>query len=100
MNDASRLAELVATWRQAIAEFVALARDVPEDQWDVPTDLDGWSVKDNVADIAHLEAVLAGVPEDTPPLDAAPHVKNLTGAYPEQGVPARRDRDMASLADE
>src|SRR4051794_35922487 len=100
MNDASRLAELVATWRQAIAEFVTLARDVPEDQWDLPTDLDGWSVKDNVAHTAHLEAVLAGSPEEIAPVEAGGHVKNLSGHYTEQGVVARRGRDMASLADE
>jgi uncharacterized protein (TIGR03083 family) len=100
MNDASRLAELVETWRQAIAEFVALARDIPEDQWHLPTDLDGWSVKDNVAHTAHLEAVLAGAPEEAAPVDAAPHVKDLSGLYTEQGVVARRGRDMAALATE
>lgn len=98
--DASRLAELVETWREAIAEFVALARDVPEDQWHLATDLDGWSVKDNVAHTAHLEAVLAGEPEETIAVAEAPHLKNLTSYYTEQGVLARRDRDMASLADE
>lgn len=100
MTDAPRLGQLIETWRQAIAEFVALARDIPEDQWDLPTDLEGWTVKDNVAHTAHLEAVLAGDPEETGPVDEAPHVKNLSGAYTEQGVVARRDRDMASLADE
>jgi len=100
MTDASRLAELVETWRQAIAEFVALARDLPEDQWQLPTDLEGWSVKDNVAHTAHLEAVLAGAPEETAPVEEAPHIKDLSGFYTEQGVIARRDRDMASLADE
>src|SRR3954454_11020922 len=100
MNDASRLAELVATWRQAIAEVVALARIVPEDQWDLPTDLDGWSVKDNVAHTAHLEAVLAGTPEETIEVAEAPHLKSLMSYYTEQGVLARRDRDMAALADE
>jgi uncharacterized protein (TIGR03083 family) len=100
MNDASRLAELVETWRQAIAEFVALARDLPEDQWHLPTDLEGWSVKDNVAHTAHLEAVLAGEPEETTPVDEAPHIKDLSGYYTEQGVVARRDRDMGVLADE
>ena len=30
----------------------------------------------------------------------APHLKGLMGYYTEQGVLARRDRDMASLADE
>jgi uncharacterized protein (TIGR03083 family) len=99
-GDASRLAELVETWREAIAEFVALARDIPEEQWDRPTDLDGWTVKDNVAHTAHLEAVLAGAPEETDPAGEAPHVKNLAGAYTEQGVASRRDRDMGSLADE
>jgi uncharacterized protein (TIGR03083 family) len=100
MNDASRLAELVDVWRQAIREFVALARDVPEHQWHLPTDLDGWSVKDNVAHTAHLEAVLAGAPEETVPVEEGAHVRGLSGVYTEQGVVARRDRDMGALADE
>ena len=100
MNDASRLAGLVEVWRDAISEFVDLARDVPEDQWNLPTDLEGWSVKDNVAHTAHLEGVLAGAPEETIPVDEAPHIKDISGFYTEQGVLARRDRDMASLADE
>ena len=100
MTDASRLAALVETWRQAIAEFVAVARDIPEEQWHLPTDLDGWSVKDNVAHTAHLESVLATGEEETGAAPEAAHVKNLSGLYTEQGVTARRDRDMATLADE
>src|SRR3954452_23111550 len=98
--EASRLAELVETWRQAIAEFVALARDIPREQWDRPTDLDGWSVKDNVAHTAHLEAILAGAPEETIEVAEAPHLHGLMNYYTEQGVLARRDRDMSELADE
>jgi uncharacterized protein (TIGR03083 family) len=100
MTEASRLAELVETWREAISEFVGLVRDVPEDQWNLPTDLEGWSVKDNAAHTAHLEGVLSGAPEETVPVEEAPHIKDLSGFYTEQGVLARRDRDMASLADE
>lgn len=100
MNDSSRLAELVETWRDAISEFVDLVRDVPEDQWNLPTDLEGWSVKDNAAHTAHLEGVLAGAPEETIPVDEAPHIKDIGGFYTEQGVLARRERDMATLADE
>lgn len=100
MTDASRLAELVETWRQAIAEFVALARSIPEEEWTTPTDLPGWDVKDNVAHTAHLEAVLAGAPEESGPVEQGPHVRDLAGLYTEQGVLARRDRDMATLADE
>ncbi|RNL60505.1 maleylpyruvate isomerase family mycothiol-dependent enzyme [Nocardioides marmoriginsengisoli] len=100
MNDAPRLAELVETWRAAIAEFLTLVRDVPEDQWNLPTDLDGWDVKDNVAHTAHLEGVLAGAAEETIEVAEAPHIKSLTGFYTEQGVLARRDRTMTELADE
>lgn len=100
MTDAHRLSELIETWRSAIAEFVALVRDVPEDQWHLPTDLEGWSVKDNAAHTAHLEGVLAGTPEETVEVDEAPHIKGFMNIYTEQGVVARRDRDMAAIADE
>jgi uncharacterized protein (TIGR03083 family) len=100
MTDAAHLSSLIETWHQAAAEFVALAREVPEDQWGLPTDLEGWSVKDNVAHTAHLEGVLAGTPEETIEVAEAPHLKGLFNYYTEQGVLARRDRDMAALADE
>ncbi|MCX6396817.1 MAG: maleylpyruvate isomerase family mycothiol-dependent enzyme [Propionibacteriales bacterium] len=101
MTYAPSLADLIETWRSAVAEFVALVRDVPEDQWALPTDLDGWSVKDNAAHTAHLEGVLAGTPEETIQVDeTAPHLKNFFNVYTEQGVVARRDRSMGELADE
>src|SRR5690242_3060046 len=99
-GDAARLAGLVETWRSAIDSFVALARDIPAGQWDLPTDLDGWSVKDNVAHTAHLESICAGAPEETLEVAEAVHIKDLTGYYTEQGVLARRDKDMSALADE
>ena len=95
-----RLAQLVEIWHRACNDFVALARGIPREQWDLPTDLDGWTVKDIVAHTAHLEAVLAGTPEETVEVPDAPHVKGLMGYYTEQGVIARRDRDMESLVDE
>ena len=53
-----------------------------------------------MAHTAHLEAVLAGTPEETIEVAEAPHLKSLMSYYTEQGVLARRDRDMAALADE
>lgn len=100
MSDTQRLAGYVEAWQQAAERFVALARDLREDEWDLPTDLPGWSVRDIVAHTAHLEAVLAGAPEETIQVGPAPHVRNLTGAYTEQGVLARRGRVLAELADE
>ena len=94
------LVRLVEIWHHACADFVDLVRDIPREQWDLPTDLAGWTVKDNVAHTAHLEAVLAGAPEETVEVPQAPHLTGLMSHYTEQGVLARRDRDMAALADE
>ena len=94
------LVQLVELWHRACTDFVALAREIPREQWDLPTDLDGWTVKDNVAHTAHLEAVLAGAPEETIEVAPAPHLKGPMGYYTEQGVLARREKDMAELADE
>jgi uncharacterized protein (TIGR03083 family) len=102
MTDApdETLLRLVEVWYGACTDFVALAREIPPEQWDLPTDLEGWTVKDNVAHTAHLEGVLAGAPEETIEVDEAPHLKGLMNYYTEQGVLARRDRDMESLAAE
>jgi uncharacterized protein (TIGR03083 family) len=95
-----RLVQLVETWHRACADFVALVRDLPREQWELPTDLEGWTVKDNVAHVAHLEAVLAGAPEESVEVGEAAHLKGLMNYYTEQGVLARRDRDMTSLVEE
>jgi uncharacterized protein (TIGR03083 family) len=100
VTDRDRLWEYVETWRAACADLVALARELREDEWHLPTDLPGWDVQDNVAHTAHLETVLAGGPEDTVAVPEAPHIRNATGAYTEQGVLARRGRTMAELTDE
>jgi uncharacterized protein (TIGR03083 family) len=90
----------VETWKRACDDFVALTRSLSEEQGDLPTDLAGWSVRDNVAHTAHLEAVLAGAPEETIEVAEAPHLVGLQNYYTEQGVLARRGRTLAELADE
>ncbi len=100
MTDREKLAGFVEIWKTACADFIALARTIPDDQAHLPTDLEGWDVADNVAHTAHLEAVLAGAPEETIEFDAGAHIKNLTGHYTEQGVHARRGRSIAELCDE
>src|SRR5215213_4084818 len=100
MTDALRLAELVETWHRACTDFVSLVREIPPEQWDLATDLDGWTVRDVVAHTAHLEAVLAGAPEETIEVAEAPHLRSLMSYYTEQGVLARRERDLGSVATE
>ncbi len=99
MND-PRLLELIETWHAACTDFVTLVREIPREQWDRPTDLQGWSVKDNVAHTAHLEAVLAGAAEETVEVGEAAHLTGPMSHYTEQGVVARREQDMETLAAE
>lgn len=99
-DDRERLAGYVATWQRACADLVRLARELREEEGDLPTDLPGWSVRDNVAHTAHLEAVLAGAPEEEIEVPDASHLSAVTGHYTEQGVLARRGRTLAELADE
>ena len=100
MDDAQRLQGFIDIWHRAAADFVTLARSLSDDEAARPTDLEGWDVKDNIAHTAHLEAILAGAPEETVEVAEQPHIKGITGWYTEQGVVARRDRTIAGLADE
>lgn len=100
MSDSKRLAKYVEAWREACRDFLDLARNLPDDAWDLPTDLPGWTVGDVVRHTAHLEAVLAGATEETEPAPDAPHAQSLMGAYTEQGVHARRRRTHAEVLDE
>lgn len=97
---AALLAGYIETWHGACRDFLRLARQIDEAQADRPTDLAGWSVRDNVAHTAHLEAVLAGAPEETIEVPDSPHVRGPMSRYTEQGVLARRGRTVAELADE
>lgn len=99
-DDTARLAQYIDVWRDACAAFVDLCRSLDEDDAHRPTDLAGWDVHACVAHTAHLEAVLAGAPEETVEVPELPHVKGLMGRYTEQGVLARRDRSMSELCDE
>ena len=90
----------VETWHRACGDLVALVRDLSPEDGALPTDLPGWTVHDVVAHVAHLEAVVAGAPEETVEVPDLPHVVGPMGVYCEQGVLARKDRSLGELADE
>lgn len=94
------LVALVDLWRNAIADFVALAEELTGEEWATPTDLPGWDVHAVVAHTAHLEALQAGRDHDDVEVGDAPHVRNDLGRVTEQGVVARRDRSPAELVAE
>lgn len=97
MTDRDLLAGYVAVWWQAVGDLLALLETLDEVDWARPTDLAGWTVHDIAAHTAHLEAVLAGAPEETVEFEPGPHVRGLLGYYTEQGVVARRGRRPAEL---
>lgn len=100
MTDADLLAGYITIWKRSIEDFVALVRSLTPEQGALPTDLPGWNVWANVAHTAHLEAVLAGAPEETIEVPPAAHITGPMGVYTEQGIIARRGRSLAALADE
>ena len=100
MSDRELLAGYVDTWWQAINDFVALLEQLDPEDWAKPTDLPGWDVKAAASHTAHLEAVLAGEPEETAEVGEPSHVTGLMGLYTEIGVVNRRDRDPGEIIDE
>ena len=100
MTDQERLAGYVETWWQAVDDFTRLLEQLPAEEWATPTDLPGWDVRSVAAHTAHLEAVLAGAPEETIEVGEVPHARGLMGLYTEQGVLARADRTPDELINE
>lgn len=100
MSDQERLAGYVEVWWQAVESFTALLEQVPDEQWSTPTDLAGWDVRAVAAHTAHLEAILAGGPEETAEVPELPHITGLMGTYTEIGVINRRDTAPAAIVEE
>ncbi len=99
-DDQARLRGYVEVWWRAVNDFTALLEELPPEQWATPTDLPGWDVHDVAAHTAHLEAVLAGAPEDPLTAEEGGHVRGTMGVYTESGVLARRDRTPDALVNE
>ncbi len=101
-SDTSTLRPLVEAWSASAETVLDLVTTLDEDQLATPTDLPGWTVRDILAHLAHLESELAGEPpvladESQIPPDA---IDDPFRAHTERGVAARRDRDTAELVAE
>ncbi len=97
MSDQELLSGLVEAWWDAAQRTVVLLGRLDPQDWALPTDLPGWDVHDIAAHLAHLESVLAGIPEVPVEFEPGPHVLNRIGHFTESGVIARKDRDPADL---
>jgi uncharacterized protein (TIGR03083 family) len=85
---------LESTW----SSLRSVCDDLTPEEWLLPTECPGWTVRDQVAHIAALEHKLLGLPEPTLELPTdLPHVRNDFGRVTERGILARRDLPVAEL---
>lgn len=92
--------ELVAAVNDVLLTTVSIARDLSEDDADLPTDCPGWTVRDQLAHIVGLEQVIQGAPQPDVELPELDHVKNDFGAMMERQVHVRRQLPLAAICDE
>lgn len=91
----------LALWDDASTDLLEVVRDLEPQDWDRPA-LPGWSVKDVVAHLAHLESEAAGMdqPEGGRPDLKSVHNQPMPTDLTELGVQARRRRSAAEVLEE
>jgi uncharacterized protein (TIGR03083 family) len=89
----------ISAYLDALSGLFVLARELHDSEWQLPTDLAGWSVFDNVAHVNALEDELAGrsVPSPIHDWTRFPHVRTPFQQYTEVGVEARRSMSPMDL---
>jgi uncharacterized protein (TIGR03083 family) len=90
---------LVALFEDVWGDIIEVCADLTDAQWEKPTDLPGWTVKDNVAHMIGTERMLLGEQPDAPPVEGAAHVKNDIGKVNEQWIAGYRERPGREVLD-
>ncbi len=99
--DAPTNNDMVELIEQAYSSIEEVCSQLDDGDWDKPTDLKGWSVKDNLAHLAHYEAHAAGRPSpDDIDVGHRAHVKDDFQIRNERGVEYRRPWPGAKVLDE
>ena len=90
---------LLSLFEDVWSDVIALCGDLTDEQWALPTDCPGWSVRDNVAHMIGTERMLIGEQPDAPPVVGAPHVRNDIGKANEQWIAGYRELPGAAVLD-
>jgi len=95
-------ADRVALMEQAYSSVEEVCSQLGDADWGRPTDLPGWSVKDNLSHLVSYEAIISGRPRAPEDIDisAATHVTNDFQALNEREVEWRRPRPGAEVLEE
>ena len=89
------LATYLAAWRESCDRALALCLELDPDDWDRPTDLPGWTVRDVLAHLAHIETVLADGDPDADESSAGG--REVSPEWTHRGVEARRGTSPEEL---
>jgi uncharacterized protein (TIGR03083 family) len=90
------VAELAEVW----TSLVALGGELPDEDWDRPTECPGWTVRDVYSHVIGTESGLLGRSPAPPPEAFGPHVRNDMGRSNEAEVLLRRARPGTALVAE
>jgi uncharacterized protein (TIGR03083 family) len=80
--------------------LAALAQDLGDEEWELPSECPGWTVRDVLSHLIGIERVLLGDPQPPPLTELPPHVENEVGARNEAWVVLRRSRPGREVLDE
>lgn len=72
------------------ASMIDACGQLDADQWGLPTDCPGWSVRDQVSHLIGIEHILLGDPAPEPLPRVPPYVKNPIGEMNEAWIESRR----------
>ncbi len=86
MTDRAFIDQLAETWGRTAEVCAGLTTE----QWDLPTDCPGWTVRDQLSHLVGTEAMLLGEQAPPPAPPGLPHVINPLGEMNEGWVDARR----------
>ena len=88
---------LVTAIRAEFDSLIELGRGLTDEQWETPTEVPGWSVKDNYSHIVGTELMLLGRPDEPVDVGDPSYVRNDIGSFNEVAVVSRRDRSGAEV---
>ncbi|HWL35317.1 MAG TPA: maleylpyruvate isomerase family mycothiol-dependent enzyme [Frankiaceae bacterium] len=95
------MATSLATYVDALAEtwssLASVCSGLSPAEWETPTELPGWSVKDNVSHVVGVELFLLGEPYPPHVVPDLPHIRNDAGRWVEVPVDLRRPVPGASV---
>lgn len=81
---------IIDTLELCFRSLSELGASLTPDEWDRPTELPNWSVKDNLSHLVAIERMLEGLPGTSHRAEHLEHVKNPIGENNEHEVDSRR----------